>query len=197
MNQQPSKHAKYKTRNVISQYLVNGFFQTIETIVAQLSFESVLDVGCGEGMLLKNLAPYVNEKTCHGIDLDPAEVADAAQNLPFCQVKVGSTYDIPFPDASFDLVICTEVLEHLETPEKALSEFARVSRKFVLLSVPREPIWRGLNMVRGSYLSALGNTPDHLNHWSRHSFKKFVFSQFDIVECQTPLPWTVLLGQKR
>ena len=51
-----------------------------------------------------------------------------------------------------------------------MAEMARVARRHLLVSVPREPLWRGLNVARGAYLSDLGNTPGHVNHWSKRSF---------------------------
>ena len=55
-------------------------------------------------------------------------------------------------------------------PEHTVAEMARVALRHLLVSVPREPLWRGLNMARGAYLKDLGNTPGHLNHWSKRSF---------------------------
>ena len=47
---------------------------------------------------------------------------------------------------------------------------ARVARRWLLVSVPHEPLWRALNVARGAYLRELGNTPGHLNHWTRAAF---------------------------
>jgi hypothetical protein len=63
--------------------------------------------------------------------------------------------------------------------------------------VPREPIWRLLNMMRGKYIGSLGNTPGHLQHWSTSEFRKFVAPVFNVVEVRTPLPWTILLMQRK
>jgi hypothetical protein len=63
----------------------------------------------------------------------------------------------------------------------------------VVVSVPREPIWCGLNMVRGKYFSKLGNTPGHIQHWSSSDFVNLVSKYFDVVEVKKPLPWTMLL----
>ena len=62
-----------------------------------------------------------------------------------------------------------EVLEHVPDPERTVSEMARVAKRWVLVSVPREPLWRGLNMARGAYIKDLGNTPGHINHWSKRT----------------------------
>lgn len=51
----------------------------------------------------------------------------------------GDITRMPFCDHSFDIVICTEVLEHLEKPGAALKELKRVAKKFILITVPHEP----------------------------------------------------------
>jgi hypothetical protein len=67
-----------------------------------------------------------------------------------------------------------------------------VARHDLILSVPNEPIWHLLNMARGKYLTALGNTPGHFQHWSRSQFVAFVLQYATIVDVQTPLPWTLV-----
>lgn len=192
-----SKHAKYYTRNLISNFLVSNFFKILKQFIQNIKFNSILDVGCGEGMLLKSFSDYISNKSCCAIDVDENEVRDASKNLPFCSVKVGSVYEIPFENKSFELVTCTEVFEHLVDPYKALLEIERVSSKYVLLSVPNEPIWRILNIIRLSYLKDFGNTPGHLNHWRSKEFKCFVEKKFEIVKMRNPLPWTTILALKR
>jgi hypothetical protein len=71
---------------------------------------------------------------------------------------------------------------------------ARVARGGnLLVSVPREPLWRGLNMARGAYLRDLGNTPGHLNHWSRRGFVALLSRHGEVREVRSPFPWTMLL----
>src|ERR1019366_1064258 len=77
---------------------------------------------------------------------------------------------LDFAGDEFELVAATEVLEHVPDPERVLAEMARVARGHLLVSVPHEPLWRVLNVARGAYLRELGNTPGHLNHWSRRAF---------------------------
>lgn len=192
-----SKHAKYYTTNPISGKLVTNFFRNFSELYLSIEVDSVFDGGCGEGFLLDTLNKARPVRSCFAIDIDPDEVRDASKNLPFCNVRPGSIYDIPFDDTSFDLVICSEVLEHLEDPTRGLQELQRVSKKFALLSVPREPVWRIMNMARFTYWPKLGNTPGHVNHWNRSSFVRFVGDYFSIREVRTPLPWTLVLGEKR
>lgn len=192
-----SKHPKYSTNNPISKKLVGDFLTQLSSCLASVKFDSILDVGCGEGFFLFNNRNLVKGKTCYALDYDEVEVNDAKKNLPFCNVSTGDIYNLKFEDNSFDLVTCTEVMEHLEEPEKALKELKRVTKKNLIISVPNEPIWRILNMARGQFLSDLGNTPGHLNHWSSGKFKSFVSSEFKVKEKYTPLPWTIIVAEKR
>jgi ubiquinone/menaquinone biosynthesis C-methylase UbiE len=193
-----SKHAKYHSGNAISQKLVAGFYRDLGVLYKKAgSIKKYMELGCGEGFVTRHLIDISKPDSAFAIDLDPAEVADAKVILPDCNVEVGSIYEVKTEAASFDMVVCCEVLEHLDEPQKALEEIHRISNQYVLLSVPREPLWRFLNMVRFKYWGDLGNTPDHSNHWSRKEFMKFVEQKFEIVQVLSPIPWTLVLAKKR
>jgi hypothetical protein len=63
--------------------------------------------------------------------------------------------------------------------------------------VPREPVWRMTNMARGAYLRDLGNTPGHLNHWSKRSFVSLLSRYGTVEHVRSPFPWTMLLVSVR
>ena len=191
-----STHAKYLTRNPIGKGLVSGFFREIRDIVSDLEYSTVLDVGCGEGNLLSYLGGPDDGRRYSAVDYDEAEVAKARVNIPFCTLATASIYSLPFADASFDMVFCTEVLEHIERPEEGMRELQRVASRYVVLSVPREPLWRIFNMARLHYLKDMGNTPGHINHWSTRSFSGFASRWFRIIRIRRPLPWTIILASK-
>jgi hypothetical protein len=96
-----------------------------------------------------------------------------------------------------ELVVCCEVLEHLEDPVLALDVLAGLARPWLIASVPREPLWRALNVARLSYLRDLGNTPGHLNHWSKRGFVRFLENRIEVLEVRSPLPWTMALCRVR
>lgn len=192
-----SKHAKYRDLNPISKYMVSGFFHSIRELFDATNPTTVLDVGCGESLVLKSLEDLMQGRSCYGIDHDPIEINDAKKNSPFCEFSVGSIYEIPFKDNFADLIFCTEVMEHLDHPDKALDELHRVTSNYAIFSVPNEPLWRILNMARFKYLSNLGNTPDHWNHWSSGAFKRFVGRKFTIIKELNPIPWNCLLCRKK
>ena len=102
--------------------------------------------------------------------------------------------NLPFEDGEFELAAAIEVLEHVPDPGHTVAEMARVARGgHLLVSVPREPLWRMLNVARGAYVKELGNTPGHLNHWSRKSFAELLGRHGQVQEVRSPFPWTMLL----
>ena len=101
--------------------------------------------------------------------------------------------NLPVADGEFELASASEVLEHVPDPEHTVAEMARCAGSHLLVSVPREPLWRMLNMARGAYWRDLGNTPGHLNHWSRRSFESLLARHGEIAAVRTPFPWTMLL----
>jgi 2-polyprenyl-3-methyl-5-hydroxy-6-metoxy-1,4-benzoquinol methylase len=100
---------------------------------------------------------------------------------------------LPFQPDEFDVATAIEVVEHVPDPDATLRELARVARRRLIVSVPREPIWRLLNVARGAYLGDLGNTPGHVNHWSKVGFHSLLTRHGRVLEVRTPLPWTVAL----
>jgi 2-polyprenyl-3-methyl-5-hydroxy-6-metoxy-1,4-benzoquinol methylase len=133
-----------------------------------------------------------------GIDLeDPAIQAEWEQRrAPNLDYRIMKAEQLPFADGEFDVAAAIEVLEHVPDPEHTVAEMARVATGHLLVSVPREPLWRGLNMARGAYLRDLGNTPGHLNHWSKRSFVALLSKHGEIVEARSPFPWTMLLVRR-
>ncbi len=187
---------KYATRNPIARLLINGFLSAVSDLYAAAPAREVLEVGCGEGELCERLA-RLRPGRFVGTDLSPRILEVARGRHPGLPLAAQSATALGFADRSFDLVLACEVLEHLPDPEAALREIARVARHHVILSVPREPLWRALNLARGSYLADLGNTPGHLQHWSRRGFVSLVSRHLEIEQVRAPLPWTVVSATVR
>jgi 2-polyprenyl-3-methyl-5-hydroxy-6-metoxy-1,4-benzoquinol methylase len=186
---------KYGSTNPLVRRMMAGFQHTLDELFTAASPTSLLDVGCGEGVLVHKWAEQLAHARIVGIDLEEPSIQAGwsertAANLEY---KVMRAENLPFADDEFDVVTAIEVLEHVPDPEHTLAEMARCAEHRLLVSVPREPLWRMLNMARGAYWSQLGNTPGHLNHWSKRSFVRLLSRYGDVVEARSPLPWTMLL----
>ena len=186
---------KYGSTNPIVRRLMAGFERTLDELWARAEPRSVLDVGCGEGVLTHEWAQRLGERPIVGIDLDDPKLAAewdqrTRANLSY---RVEEATRLSFAADEFDVATAIEVLEHVPDPEATVAEMARVAQRFLIVSVPREPLWRGLNMARGAYWGALGNTPGHLNHWSKRSFVALLERHGTVEEARSPFPWTMLL----
>lgn len=190
---------KYRTANPLYRKLMQGFLASCRELLDGARIERVLEVGCGPGDLVGELLPALSREPAYvGLDLGLDEVATARRVNPPARHFLGaSAYTLPFADASFDGVWACEVFEHLDDPETALDEIARVGSRYLLLSVPWEPVWRILNVARGKYLRELGNTPGHVQHYSRGAVRRLVSKRFRILGERRPLPWTVLFAELR
>lgn len=184
---------KYGTNNPVSRALMRGFLGTVTDFYERVAPATVLEVGCGEGHLAHYLVSRAaRPKRFVACDIDLSAASPGLDRL--IELRQASAYDLPFEDASFELVVCCEVLEHLSNPQRGLAEIARVSRRAVLVSAPREPLWRLLNIARARYLSDLGNTPGHVQHFSCRALERLASRSLHILALRTPTPWTVLLG---
>ena len=186
---------KYGSTNPVVRRLMAGFEATLEELFERAAPSSVLDVGCGEGVLTCRWADRLGDGRVVGIDLDDPKLRaewDTRQR-PNLEYRAMAAERMPFADDEFDLAAAIEVLEHVPDPEHTLAEMARVASRHLLVSVPREPLWRALNMARGAYLRDLGNTPGHLNHWSKRAFVSLLEQHGEVVEARSPFPWTMLL----
>jgi SAM-dependent methyltransferase len=190
---------KYGSRNPIVRKLMGGFAGALEGLVARTGARSIHEVGCGEGYWTlhwarKGYAVRGSDFSAQVIDV--ARTNGARDKSP-AEFRVASVYDLAAPPDSAPLVICCEVLEHVEEPRRALERLCEIASPWLIVSVPREPLWRAMNMARGRYWSALGNTPGHIQHWSRASFCKLLADYVEPVEVRSPLPWTMVLCRRR
>jgi 2-polyprenyl-3-methyl-5-hydroxy-6-metoxy-1,4-benzoquinol methylase len=187
---------KYGSQNPIVRWIMKGFADALSSLVIKVKPKTIHEIGCGEGYWVLDWNQQGIE--ARGSDFSEKVIALAHENAKDRGISPAifaacSIYDIEPERDSADLIVCCEVLEHLEQPEAGLAALQRIATDYVVLSVPREPIWCALNLARGKYLTSLGNTPGHIQHWSTKTFIDLVGHYFDIVEVKTPLPWTMLL----
>ena len=193
-----SNYRKHTAANPLQRALIDRFHHKIVSEVVALSPQSFLDAGCGEGFVARRIietAPGIDVTGCD-VSADALEIAAAA--TPGARFVLGSVVELPFPDRSFDVVGCFEVLEHLpgESPRRALSEIARVARRAVVLSVPHEPLFCLANAARGKNLKVRprGSDPDHKQFWSQATFGALVAEQFVIRKLYGSFPWTICVA---
>ena len=190
---------KYCSQNPIVRYLMRGFENSLQDLVRITGARDIHEVGCGEGYWTLRWLQAGYQVRGSDVSKQAIELALLnAQTLGLQpEFKVVSIYELaPSADAA-ELIVCCEVLEHLENPERALQVLKSLASPFLIISVPREPIWRILNLVRGSYFSDFGNTPGHLQHWSKKAFMEVIQRHFDLVKVLSPIPWTMILAKRK
>jgi SAM-dependent methyltransferase len=187
---------KYASKNPVERKLMDGFFAALDASLPATSPGRILEVGVGEGEVTARLAARWPDATFVGLDLPDPELAGHWEGGGFAPL-FGDIGRLPFEDDTFDLVLAIEVLEHVPFPELALAELHRVARRDLVVSVPREPIWCAANLARGKYVKDLGNTPGHINHWSKRGFAELVGRRFDVRSVRSPFPWTMVAATVR
>lgn len=191
---------KYHSRNPLVHCAMHRFEVALSDFVAKAAPRTIHEVGCGEGYWAlrwsrEGLAVRGTDVSHGVIQLARENAAELGLDPDIFAVR--SIYDLQPSEDSADLIVCCEVLEHLEFPDRALRSLRRMASKYLILSVPREPVFRVLNIARGSYLSKWGSTPGHIQHWSRRSFIQLVERSFEIVAVRLPIPWTMVLCRMR
>ena len=193
-------YKKHTHRNPIQRLLLWNFFRHLVNLVSLKKVDSILDVGCGEGFTLNRLKEHRIGTKLEGLEYSKDAIELGKKTYPDIKITQGSIYELPYRDNSFDLVLCTEVLEHLEEPEKALKELVRVSKKYLVISVPNEPFFMFAQAVRGKNWSRFGNDIEHINHWTMFGFPKFVKNNagadVKILAKRFPFAWTMIVLEK-
>lgn len=188
---------KHTTKNPIGRLFLDNFLNVAVKSIKHLNIDSILDVGCGEGFTLARFKKEKIGKNYEGIEIDDGAIELSKKLYPSLKIQKGNIYDLPYKSISFDLTVCTEVLEHLDNPKKAYKELIRVSKKYILLSVPNEPWFTFQRMARFQNLRHFGAHPEHIQHWTYSAFHKFVkVKGVKIIEKKYPIPWTMVLLKK-
>lgn len=189
-------YPKYTTRNPVSRLLVGRFLNHMDSLIAEVNPAMIHEVGCGEGNLILRYAQANRHLIGSDFSARIIEWARENANLQGIQMEflVKNIYELK-DEHSAPLILCSEVLEHLEFPARAVEILSRIAKPYLIASVPREPLWRILNIARGKYILHLGNTPGHLQHFSKSAFLKLLGDRFEILRVLEPLPWTLVLAR--
>lgn len=189
------EYTKYQTRNPFVLKLINGFYKKINLIVRDLNCQSILDAGCGDGEALIRLKRCLPDNVA-AFDINKGRIDDARNRLPDVKIETQDIYQLPYDDNSFDLILCLEVLEHLKNPSSALKEIARVTSKYLIVSVPSEPFFMLGNLMRGKNILQCGNDQAHVNHWNKKTIRKFLSKEVNVNKITTSFPWLIVLCSK-
>lgn len=184
--------AKYRSRNPVVRHLVGRFLTGIGRLVAERAPARVLEVGCGEGVVMRYLRDGRPDLRIDGVELDPEAAGRARARNPGSLVLQGDVYALGVASRAYDLVLCLEVLEHLQDPARALLEIRRVARRHLILSVPHEPFFRLGNVLRGKNLVRLGDPSDHVQHWGKREFEAFCRRHLHVDRTILAFPWLIV-----
>lgn len=103
----------------------------LKTILSLIDFQprEILDIGCASGWFLSKLAVVFPKAECFGIDIYDKAVQYGKKLYPHITFRQSDAHAVPFKANTFDLIICTEVLEHVGDPKSVLVEIKRLLKK--------------------------------------------------------------------
>jgi 2-polyprenyl-3-methyl-5-hydroxy-6-metoxy-1,4-benzoquinol methylase len=183
---------KHENKNPIQRVLIGHFHKRLSDLVLARNPSEILEVGCGEGYVLAALRAAGVKCPIHGIDFSEAAIDEAKRRVPDATFAIEDARELARSGRRYDLVLMIEVLEHLPDAQYMLSVLAQLSKRHVIVSVPWEPFFRGLNFLRGKHVLAFGNDPEHIQHWGRREFQRLVGEHLTVKEAPIVFPWTLL-----
>lgn len=195
-----SQIRKYNTANPLKKMLLNAYLNRLNCLVAEHSPHHLLDLGCGNGEIIRYLKKHHPSYHFVGIDRDSQALQRARQINSTEEFHLLDVNHLePLQERRFDLLLLLEVLEHLPEPEKTLREISRLNFQGIIISVPWEPLFR-LAVLLGNFyswekLKSLGRNPHHLQHYSPDTLNKTVSRHFDVTKVIPQFPWIFLSAQ--
>ncbi|MFA5887820.1 MAG: methyltransferase domain-containing protein [Candidatus Nanoarchaeia archaeon] len=189
---------KHLSTNPIMKFVLKKFKQDIIETASMAFPQNILDVGCGNGFITKEIAKAFPNSKITAVDIEQEKIDYAkrhnnAHNVKYLQ---GNMFHLPFKKNSFDLVICNEVLEHLADYNKAINILAGLSSRYLLVSVPNEPLFRIATFMRGKHLRTWGNMPGHVNNWNKRQIVNLLKPHGGIIKVLTSTVWNIVLIKK-
>jgi len=198
VDERSSNQKKHESRNPVQRALINAFHGKAIELINRARPQTILELGCGEGFVLSALAEGGIQAELTGVELSERAARIAQERLgDRAKIEHRDARELIDDGRRFDMVMMLEVLEHIPNPGQMLPILDRLSTGWLLLSVPWEPVFMASNFLAGKNIRRLGNDPDHVNHWGRRGFHRFISTHFDIIEMPIVFPWTMALARTR
>lgn len=188
---------EYQSTNPLVKILYRNYFSSLQRIIQ--TFESnwkLLEVGCGAGESSREINGMLKGQYLEVSELDGRLVNKLLESAPPYRISQESVYALQRIDNEFDVIFLLQVLEHISEVGRALQEIFRVAKRLIVISVPNEPLWRILNILRGKYWLAFGNTPGHINHWTVQQLIQLIKRHGQIISIYNPVPWTIIVAKR-
>lgn len=183
----------YASKNPVIRWVFARKLEGIAKFVPDTGLH-VLDAGCGEGQLIDFLHASKSSNQYFGADVTQVALDKAHVRCPYAQFKNCDLMDLDFSDETFDVVICTEVLEHIYEYEKVIAQLKRVLKKggTLIINFPHESLWTVGRFFLGRRPIKV---PDHVHAFSPNSMNKTVGLQLiDKTNLPINVPYVFSLG---
>lgn len=191
----PEDHmeALYNSSNPFVRYVHQNRLSSIANELPAHKIK-MLDAGCGEGHLIETCTKRFPQHEYYGIDITDVALQKAHERCLGTQFKKTDLANTGFPDEYFDVVTCTEVIEHVIGYEAVLRELRRVLKKggFLIITFPNEFLW---TISRFILRRNPVKVPDHVNEFNPDRMKSLMNLEV-INQLQLPfnLPFAIALG---
>lgn len=186
---------KWEYGNGIYQRALSRYLDRLGALLLRTGAGTVLDAGCGEGFVQRAMHQRGYGGRWTGVDASPGAVAFAAERAPTHTWRVEDLRALPDARASYDAVLCSQVLEHIPEPARVRDELARVTNRWLLVSVPLEPIFRTACAL--SIALGIGQDPGHVNFWTPAGFRRFLEPVGRLVTWERTTAYQIALVETR
>jgi len=193
----PETRSKYFPKNPLRRLLLARFMNSLAETLEAVAWESLLDLGAGEGLVDYFLRERFPGRRLTGVEPDPAALLVARRINPGVAYLGADGRALPLASGSFDAVICLEVLEHLGDYPRVIAEAARVSAGPCVFSVPEWPCYQGANFLAGHNWSRLGEHPGHVVSFTASSLRRDLAAVFTTVRVVRSFPWLLARAEGR
>jgi 2-polyprenyl-3-methyl-5-hydroxy-6-metoxy-1,4-benzoquinol methylase len=172
-----------------------GRFDTLIDLITKHSPNSVFDIGCGSGVLGRRIKTWKSDTVLHGCDISETALQRAVVYFDKVWKADLDSQKIPVESGQYDIVVCSEVLEHVYDVNHLLREVDRLLKPFGigLLTVPNACYWRyRLDILLGK-LPIPMNDDRHVHQFTRERFEKKLLNAGltiqGVLGCRVRLPW--------